>query len=238
MCQYSPCVQENPNWSLVVRPTDETMLSLSSQVGEVVTTPQKQNDTQTNQNYIRDQTSPRLSRSAQGEDTLTPCDKSAMCDKFNILQVNISGIQNKTDELLKLLKENDVRIALIQETILPSHSEISTPGYSQHRCDCHKCQGIMTLIRLDTQAEVVKHPAGDLDLQNITVWLGKVKFTIYNVYWPNHSFKEFPLKETTYKKTTHFGWRLQCTPPLFFRLDTQFTNSVDEKLKTHVTLLT
>ena len=38
----------------------------------------------------------------------------------------------------------------------------------------------MTLIRLDTQAEEVKHPAGDLDLQNITVWLGKVmlKFTI------------------------------------------------------------
>ena len=37
----------------------------------------------------------------------------------------------------------------------------------------------MTLIRLDTQAEVVKHPAGDMDLQKITVWLGKLKFTIY-----------------------------------------------------------
>ena len=162
------------------------------------------------------------------EDTLTPCDKSARCDKFNILQVNISGIQNKTDELLKLLKENDVRIALIQETILPSHSEISTPGYSQHRCDCHKCQGIMTLIRLDTQAEVVKHPAGDLDLQNITVWLGKVKFTIYNVYWPNHSFKEFPLKETTYKRTILAGDFNAHTPSLGYPVYNQRGREVED----------
>ena len=131
----------------------------------------------------------------------TPCEKSARWDKLNILQINIAGLQNKSDELLKLLKENDVQIALIQETILPMKKEISTPGYSQFRCDCQKCQGIMTLIRLDTQAEVVKHPAGDMDLQKITVWLDKLKFTIYNVYWPNDSFTEFPLKETTFKRT-------------------------------------
>ena len=58
---------------------------------------------------------PRKGPQTGAEDTLTPCDKSARCDKFNILQVNISGIQNKTNELLKLLKENDVRIALIHE---------------------------------------------------------------------------------------------------------------------------
>ena len=63
----------------------------------------------------------------------------------------------------------------------------------------------MTLISLDTQAEVVKHPAGDLDLQKITAWLGNQKFTLYNVYWPNQSFTEFPLKETTFKRTIMAG---------------------------------
>ena len=144
----------------------------------------------------------------------TPCEKSARWDKLNILQINIAGLQNKSDELLKLLKENDVQIALIQETILPMKKEISTPGYNQFRCDCQKCQGIMTLIRLDTQAEVVKHPAGDMDLQKITVWLGKLKFTIYNVYWPNDSFTEFPLKETTFKRTIIAGDFNAHTPSL------------------------
>ena len=135
----------------------------------------------------------------------TSCDKLARWDKLNILQVNISGLQNKSDELLKLLIKNDVQIALLQETILPNNVVISTPGYSQYKCDCTKCQGIMTLIRLDTQAEVVKHPAGDLDLQKITAWLGNQKFTLYNVYWPNQSFTEFPLKETTFKRTIMAG---------------------------------
>ena len=124
----------------------------------------------------------------------TSCDKSARWDKLNILQLNIAGLQNKSDELLKLLKENNVQIALIQETILPTNIVISTPGYSQYKCDCTKRKGIMTLIRLDTQAEVENHPTGDLDLQKITAWLGKQKFTIYNVYWPNQSFTQFPLK--------------------------------------------
>ena len=44
----------------------------------------------------------------------TPCEKSARWDKLNILQINIAGLQNKSDELLKLLKENDVQVALIQ----------------------------------------------------------------------------------------------------------------------------
>ena len=147
----------------------------------------------------------------------TPCEKSARWDKLNILQVNVAGLQNKSDELLRMLKENDVRIALIQETILPANKEISTPGYSQYRCECKNCQGIMTLIRLDTQAEVEKHPAGDMDLQKITAWLGKNKFTIYNVYWPNNSFTEFPLKETTFKKTIIAGDFNAHTPSLGYQ---------------------
>ena len=110
----------------------------------------------------------------------TFCEKSARTDKLIILQVNIAGLRNKSDELLSLLKENGVQIALLKEAILPTNIVIATLGYSQYKCDCIKCQGIRTLIRLDTQAEVEKQQAGDLDLQRITAWLGKQKFTIYN----------------------------------------------------------
>ena len=85
----------------------------------------------------------------------------------------------------------------------------------------------MTLIRLDTQAEVENHPTGDLDLQRITAWLGKQKFTIYNVYWPNQSFTQFPLKETTFKRTILAGDFNAHIPSLGYL---NF-NSVEEKWK-------
>ena len=149
---------------------------------------------------------------------LTPCDKSARWDNFNILQVNISGLQPKVNELLTLLQEQDVRIALIQETILPAKLEkINITGYTPYKCVCKNCQGIMTLIRNDTQAEVQHHLAGDIDMQKVTTWIGKKKYIFYNVYWPNNSFSKLPLNETTYKRCIIAGDFNAHTPSLGYK---------------------
>ena len=133
------------------------------------------------------------------------CDKSARWD-FNILQVNISGLQNKQVELMKILKEKNVNIALIQETILPRNMKsLTTTGYTAYRCGCDKCQGIMTLVRNDTQAEVENIRAGDIDIQKVTAWINNAKYVFYNVYWPNSSFSKLPFAESTYKKTILAG---------------------------------
>ena len=47
-----------------------------------------------------------------------PCETYAK-EELNILQLNIHGLQNKKIELVKLLKDQEVHIALLQETILP-----------------------------------------------------------------------------------------------------------------------
>ena len=75
-----------------------------------------------------------------------PRDKSARWD-FNVLQVNIAGLQHKQVELRKMLKDKKINIALIQETILPERMPITATGYTTYSCECNKCQGIMTLVR-------------------------------------------------------------------------------------------
>ena len=148
----------------------------------------------------------------------TPCGKSARWDHFNILQINISGLQHKVEELMTLLQEQDIRIALIQETILPENpTNITTTGFTPHKCECTKCQGIMTLIRNDTQAEVELHPAGDIDMQKVTTWIGEKRYTFYNVYWPNSSISKFPLDETTYERCIVAGDFNAHTPSLGYQ---------------------
>ena len=59
--------------------------------------------------------------------TPAPCEKYAK-EELNILQLNINGLQNKKIELVKLLQDKEVHIALLQETILPK--KITIPGYT------------------------------------------------------------------------------------------------------------
>ena len=68
-----------------------------------------------------------------------PCEKYAKED-LNILQPNINGLQNKKIELVKLLQDKEVHIALLQETILPKKkkTEITIPGYTKEPCTCKK----------------------------------------------------------------------------------------------------
>ena len=134
-----------------------------------------------------------------------PREKLARCD-FNILQINLAGYKNRAVELKKMLNDENINVALLQETILPQQRPTSITGYTAYRCSCSiKCQGIMTLIRNDTQAEVENIPAGDIDIQRITAWINNTKYVFYNVYWPNHSFAKLPFDETTYKRTILAG---------------------------------
>ena len=111
------------------------------------------------------------------------CEKFARWDHLNVFQINIAGIQNKQEELGKALIDNDVRIALIQETILPKTKTIKVPGYTTYKCECQmKCQGIMCLIRNDTQAEVENIPSDDIDIQKVTAWIDNAKYTFFNIY--------------------------------------------------------
>ena len=143
----------------------------------------------------------------------TPCEKSARMGKFNILQVNIEGLQPKVTELMKTLSKNDVHIALLQETLLPKN-EIKTPGYSKKICNCTECRGIMTLIRNDVQAEAENCPFGDVDIQNINVWMDREHLSIQHFYCPPNSKSNIPLEETTYRKAIIAGDFNAHTPSL------------------------
>ena len=132
-------------------------------------------------------------------------EKLAKRKTLKILQVNIQGLQNKTTELNKVLHDNKVDVALLQETILPER-DISIPhGYSPYKCSCQNCRGIMTLIRTDIQATVKNKPVEDIDIQEITLWSGSEKFYLYNFYCPPPSKIEIPLEQVMFKKTIVAG---------------------------------
>ena len=143
------------------------------------------------------------------------------CDKFtrttltdlNILQLNVDGLQHKSTELNKVLSDNNVHIALLQETVLPKHN-VSTPGYTQVLCECQKCSGVMTLIRKDVQAETTNAPVGDVDVQKTNVWLGKCQYNIFNIYCPPASLVDIPLQDTHFKNTIIAGDFNANTPSL------------------------
>ena len=72
-----------------------------------------------------------------------PCEKYAK-EELNIFTtrpLNTNGLQNKKIELVNLLQDQEVHIALLQETILPKKkntTEIIIPGYTKEPCTCKK----------------------------------------------------------------------------------------------------
>ena len=132
-------------------------------------------------------------------------EKYAKMATLKIIQVNIAGLQNKSEDLERLLHKHKAHAALIQKTILPEE-EIKLPsGYTSYKCSCENCQGIMTLIRSDIQATVEHCPIDDIDIQKATIWFGKEKFKVYNVYCPPPSKTELTLMEAIHSKTIVAG---------------------------------
>ena len=144
--------------------------------------------------------------------TPAPCEKYAK-EELNILQLNINGLQNKKIELVKLLQDKEVHIALLQETILPKKkkTEITIPGYSKEPCTCKKtlgtnCQGIMTLIRNDITGKTENLTNNDIDWQKTTIRTkSRTKFTIHNMYCPPGTNSGLPLINEAKTKTIIAG---------------------------------
>ena len=62
---------------------------------------------------------------------------------LNILQFNICGLGKKKTELAKVLNEQKVHIALLQET-LHNNVDLHITGCTNYACDCKYCRGIVT----------------------------------------------------------------------------------------------
>ena len=75
-------------------------------------------DMTVHQTKIQSELGCSLVTSPRGELTPpAPRDKYARWD-FNILQVNMDGFKNRQVELMKMLHDNKINIALLQETVL------------------------------------------------------------------------------------------------------------------------
>ena len=76
---------------------------------------------------------------------------------LNILQLNIDGMSYKSgkkEQLAKILNDENIHIALIQES---QHKALNPhiTGYTTYACECQNCQGVITYVRNDTTADVV-----------------------------------------------------------------------------------
>ncbi len=60
---------------------------------------------------------------------------------LNIIQLNVLGIRNKQLELAKLLHDQDVHIALLQETLLTEDNQYTISGCMTTRCICKNVSG-------------------------------------------------------------------------------------------------
>ncbi|GFR61995.1 hypothetical protein ElyMa_001860200 [Elysia marginata] len=80
----------------------------------------------------------------------------ARIKEINILQLNICGITKKKTELAKILHENKVYVALLQET-LHSTTDLHITGYTSYAFGCTSCRGIATYVRNDLTADITNH---------------------------------------------------------------------------------
>ena len=132
--------------------------------------------------------------------------KSLRPNALNLIQFNISGLRHKKTELLKVLKDKEIHIALLQET-LHSDADLTLTGYTHYACTCTGCQGVVTYLRNDVQGDVTHLPLGQSTcVQRATIWHTGRKFTIYNVYSPPKTTCDFSfLQAAQYEKTICAG---------------------------------
>ena len=155
-----------------------------------------------------------LVKGPRKDSSLGACDKSATVKNSKqplfILQWNANGLgPTKILELKKTLQDQNIHIALIQETMLRT-KDVSVPGFTPYKCKCleegHNCQGIMTLIRNDVTATVDNLLTNDKnDLQCVEVWRNGIRFTLYNMYSPPDETLDVRLQESILKKTILAG---------------------------------
>ena len=109
--------------------------------------------------------------------------KRQLTHTLNVLQLNVCGIRPKQPEVLKLLHERDVDVALFQETLLKG-KPFHLTGYSLYHCKCGvKCRGIATAVRDDLAIEVLETKClNNTDTITIKVHKCDKSYVITNVY--------------------------------------------------------
>ena len=137
----------------------------------------------------------------------------------------------KKEQLAKILSENNIQVALIQETqhrIINPHIS----GYTTYSCECKDCQGIITYIRNDTTADVQDNITAEnpTHVHKATVWADNKKISIFNVYSPPGTTCNIPeLQETMYRNTIVAG-DFNGHSPLWGYEDTNSTGKYIEDL--------
>ena len=153
---------------------------------------------------------------------------------LNILQLNIDGMSYKSgkkEQLAKILSDENIHIALIQES---QHKALNPhiTGYTTYACECQNCQGVIIYVRNDTTADVenLTKPDDPTHVQKATIWKQNKKFTIYNVYSPpGTTCKIDDLQESIYKNTIVAG-DFNGHSPLWGYQDTNNTGKFVEEL--------
>src|SRR5206468_3858453 len=118
---------------------------------------------------------------------------------LKILQLNINGIRNKATELQQLLIEENIDVAVIQETRLqPSSKTPTIPNYSFTRQDRHTTTsakpktiggGLIICIKDNLPyTNTTSYTLPDIETQAITIPLTKTKnLIITNLYIPQRN---------------------------------------------------
>ena len=137
-----------------------------------------------------------------------PKDQQSQPNCLNILQINVSGIDNKKIELANMFSEKNVHVALVQES-QHQNADPHISGYTYTACDHPRedCRGVITYIRNDVTGSVeISESSRPTDIHKITIWHEGSKYTIYNVYnppWNHFNFSNFP--EIIFNKTVIAG---------------------------------
>jgi hypothetical protein len=88
-------------------------------------------------------------------------DKHQKAKQLRILQWNVNGIGNKSEELLNILSENTIDVALLQESWLNSSKNLFTPGFKQFRRDrqVQTGGGVIILVKNSLITKEIPFPA-------------------------------------------------------------------------------
>ena len=125
----------------------------------------------------------RIEQNTTGE-TVKPQSKPKL-KRLTVLQLNVNGLAPKALELTKLLHENQVDIALLQETMLRDR-KVVIKGYTMYHCTCQGCQGLATLISnsLTARPLTAQCSTGRTDTLTAEVCVDERKIVCINIYNP------------------------------------------------------
>ena len=112
-------------------------------------------------------------------------DKDSKGFEIKILQFNCNGIMGKVTEIQKWLKENDIKIACLQETKLGEKSKLSDfPEYTIVRQDrkSNKGGGLMILVHISILFSKLPDPRKDPHIEYLGIKVDNIN--IINMYIP------------------------------------------------------